>query len=699
MNEFLLIIFMPLFGFAVCGLILFIEMIFKIRISSIYSTLIVPLSTFISMVLSLKFFYLNVVSQPSYFFDSRFSAWLAIPAFGHEHFNLYAKKFNNHDFFFQWLNEHFSVQNIFPIDPLLLDLKWGILFDSLSSTMLVVITFVSLLVQVYSIEYMSHDINRTRFMSYLSLFVFFMIVLVTSNNFLQMFIGWEGVGLVSYLLINFWFTRVEAARSALKAIGVNKIGDFGIVMAILLIFYLFGSLNYDIVFYYSQFLDYQTFNLLGYEINSLTLIGIFLLVGAVGKSAQLGLHTWLPDAMEGPTPVSALIHAATMVTAGVYLLVRCSPVIEKTSLVLNLIVIIGSLTAFFGASTAFFQNDIKKIIAYSTCSQLGYMFFACGLSAYSAAMFHLVNHAFFKALLFLCAGAVIHAMNDEQDIRKMGGLVKILPFTYVTMLIGSLSLAGFPFLSGFFSKDLIIEIAASNYSFVGYFSYVMALLAAFFTSLYSFRLIYLTFLTKTNAFRNVIVRAAEPGLFMSIPLVLLAILSIISGKFLFNVFIGQNYFINANFWKNAIFIKLENLQTFSDIHKLPIFYKNLPLLAFFLAVILVVFGFNFFSRSITNFFFTPIGSEIYLFFNKKWYFDIVYNKFFVRAFYLFGYKFLFKSIDRGLINFITIPLLVDSVLLFVRQVKKVHSGYINMYAYSFILGITIFLIIIYYNFF
>jgi NADH-quinone oxidoreductase subunit L len=698
-KQFLLIIFMPLFGFAVGGLILLIEMLFRVRISSLYSAFIIPLSTFISMILSLKFFYLNMVLQTGYYFDNRFFSWLTLPSFGHEHFDYHNIKFylNGHASFFRCLNDYFDVQYIFPINPLLLDLKWGFLFDPLSSTMLVVITFVSLLVQIYSVEYMVHDLNRTRFMSYLSLFVFFMIILVTSNNFLQMFIGWEGVGLVSYLLINFWFTRVEAARSALKAIGVNKIGDFGIVMAFLLIFYLFGSVNYDIVFYYSQFFTFYTFNILGLEINSLTLIGLFLLLGAVGKSAQLGLHTWLPDAMEGPTPVSALIHAATMVTAGVYLLVRCSPIIERTALVLNLIVVLGSLTAFFGATTAFFQNDLKKIIAYSTCSQLGYMFFACGLSAYSAAMFHLVNHAFFKALLFLCAGAVIHALNDEQDIRKMGGLVKILPFTYISMLVGSLSLAGFPFMSGYFSKDLIIEIAGSTYSVVGYFSYTMAILAAFFTSLYSFRLIYLTFLTKTNAFHNIIRNAAEPGIYMVIPLVLLTVLSIVSGKFLYPVFIGNTAFLNNIFWQHSIFINFENLAKLADIHQLTVFYKNLPLIVFILAFTITMVGYQFFSKTLTNLFFTKLGFEIYLFFNKKWYFDIVYNKFFIRASYLLGYKVLFKSVDRGLINFITMPILIDTLLLITRGVKKFHTGYIYMYAYLFILTISVFLVYAYYN--
>jgi len=516
-----------------------------------------------------------------------------------------------------------------------------------------------------------------------------MIVLVTANNFVQLFIGWEGVGLVSYLLISFWYTRVEAARSALKAIGVNKIGDFGLVMAMVLIFFTFGTVDYDLTFYYSQFFDNKTFNFLGYTINLFDAIGFWLLVAATGKSAQLGLHTWLPDAMEGPTPVSALIHAATMVTAGVYLLVRCSPLIEKSSTILVFIVFIGSTTAIFGATTALFQNDLKKIIAYSTCSQLGYMIFACGLSIYPIAIFHLVNHAFFKALLFLCAGSVIHAMSDEQDIRKMGGLSKILPFTYSTMLIGSCSLAGFPFLSGYYSKDLILEVAGSTYSLIGYYSYTMGILAAFFTTLYSVRLTYLTFLTKTNSFKKIIEQAQEPSIFMVLPLFILSILSIISGKYLFPIFVGSDGgLINYGFWQSSIFLSATNFMHTADIHQLPIFYKLLPTIMVSMAVLVSLIFYRFFSYNLTKFFFSSIGREIYYFLNKKWYFDIIYSKFIIRVFYLFGYHTLFKSIDRGLLNFITIPVLVDGTLNIVRLYKSMHSGYIHIYVFVMVFSIA-----------
>ena len=337
--------------------------------------------------------------------------------------------------------------------------NWSINIDPLSSVMLVVVTFVSALVHIYSIGYMSHDPHKPRFMSYLSLFTFSMLALVVSDNFLQLFFGWEGVGLCSYLLIGFWYKKETANNAAIKAFIVNRIGDFGLAVAIFLIFFFFGTINFNEVFQVtSQFTEKKIF-FFGLEINLITLICVFLFIGAMGKSAQFLLHTWLPDAMEGPTPVSALIHAATMVTAGVFLVVRCSPIFEYSQAALNLVAIVGIITAIFAASVALVQNDIKKIVAYSTCSQLGYMFFAAGVGAYHVAMFHLFTHAFFKALLFLGAGSVIHAFQDEQDIRNMGGVRKKLPYTYIFMLLGTLALTGFPFLSGFYSKDAIIEFA------------------------------------------------------------------------------------------------------------------------------------------------------------------------------------------------------------------------------------------------
>jgi len=361
------------------------------------------------------------------------------------------------------------------IDTEFFSVSWGFLFDSLTAIMLVIISFISTLVHFYSVEYMQHDPHLNRFMCYLSMFTFFMLILVTADNFIQMFVGWEGVGLCSYLLINFWFTRIQANKAAIKAMTLNKIGDFGLSLGIFTIYYVFNSVNYFTVFSLVTGLLDHSLVFFGIKVDSFTFIGVFLFIGAVGKSAQIGLHVWLPDAMEGPTPVSALIHAATMVTAGIFLLGRCSPIFEYTPSSLVVITFFGAFTCFFASSVGLVQNDLKRIIAYSTCSQLGYMIFACGLSHYSVGVFHLFNHAFFKALLFLGAGSVIHAVSDEQDIRKMGGLKKIIPFTYAVMLIGSFSLMGMPFLTGFYSKDVILEVAYSKFSVPGHFSYWLVL--------------------------------------------------------------------------------------------------------------------------------------------------------------------------------------------------------------------------------
>ena len=371
-----------------------------------------------------------------------------------------------------------------------LNVNWSIKIDPLSSIMLVVVTSISSLVHLYSIGYMSHDPNKPRFMAYLSLFTFAMLMLVVSDNFLQLFFGWEGVGLCSYLLIGFWYKKNSANDAAIKAFLVNRVGDFGLAIGIFLIFNYFGTVNYDEVFSKVASLSTKEINFLGLDVGLITLISITLFIGAMGKSAQFLFHTWLPDAMEGPTPVSALIHAATMVTAGVFLVVRCSPIFEYSQTALNFIAVIGMITAVFAASVALVQNDIKKIIAYSTCSQLGYMFFAAGVGAYHVAIFHLFTHAFFKALLFLGAGSVIHAFKDEQDIRKMGGVWKQIPYTWALMLIGTLALTGFPLLSGFYSKDAIIEFAYFKNSSIGYYAMTVGIFTAFLTAIYSWRLFF-----------------------------------------------------------------------------------------------------------------------------------------------------------------------------------------------------------------
>ncbi len=432
-----------------------------------------------------------------------------------------------------------------------LNVNWSINVDALSSVMLVVVTLISAIVHVYSIGYMSHDPYKPRFMAYLSLFTFSMLTLVTSDNFLQLFFGWEGVGLCSYFLIGFWYKKESANAAAIKAFIVNRIGDFGFALGIFLIFYLFGTVNYNEVFQLVPNILNKEISFLGLNVYSINLICVLLFIGAMGKSAQLFLHTWLPDAMEGPTPVSALIHAATMVTAGVFLVVRCSPIYEFSQFALNLITIIGMSTALFAATVALVQNDIKKIIAYSTCSQLGYMFFAAGVGAYNVAMFHLFTHAFFKALLFLGSGSVIHSFKDEQDIREMGGVWKKLPYTWILMIIGTLALTGFPFLSGFYSKDAIIEFAYLRGNTPGYFAVGIGIFTAFLTSIYSWRLLLKTFHGTYNNKKINHETIHESPMVMIIPLIILAIGSIFAGIIFKEVFIGNESV--EILWRNSIF--------------------------------------------------------------------------------------------------------------------------------------------------
>lgn len=526
-----------------------------------------------------------------------------------------------------------------------LELHWSFCFDSLTAVMLVIVTFISFLVHLYSTEYMEQDPHLPRFMSYLSLFTFFMLILVTANNFLQMFVGWEGVGVSSYLLINFWFTRIQANKSAIKAMLVNRVGDFALLLAIFAIFFIFNSLNYDTVFGIVS--SFQNFNLIigNFEFPAIDFICIFLFLGAMGKSAQLGLHTWLPDAMEGPTPVSALIHAATMVTAGVFLLSRCSYIFELSPFTLNIIILVGSATAFFASTTGLFQNDMKKVIAYSTCSQLGYMIFACGLSSYEVGMFHLSNHAFFKALLFLGAGSVIHALSDEQDMRKMGGLRRILPFSYSIMLIGSFALMGFPFLAGFYSKDVILEVSFATYTVYGHFSYLLGVLAAFATAYYSIRVLYLVFLSEPNGNKNNIFNAHEGTLRMTLPLFLLCFLSIFIGFLSKDLFIG----FGTDFWGSALYINATKY-ALSDIEFLNLKFKILPLV-----ITLLGAGFSFliYKYGTFEYFLVKKSStfnSLYHFFNKKWYFDRVYNEFVTQSALSSSYHFFYKMIDRGVVE-------------------------------------------------
>ncbi len=559
-----------------------------------------------------------------------------------------------------------------------LEVNWSMKIDSLSAVMLVVVTSVSSLVHIYSIGYMSHDPHKPRFMAYLSLFTFTMLMLVTSDNFIQLFFGWEGVGLCSYLLIGFWFKKETANAAAIKAFLVNRVGDFGFALGIFLIFYLFGTVNYSEVFEQIPTIIDKNLVFLGIEINSINLICLLLFIGAMGKSAQILLHTWLPDAMEGPTPVSALIHAATMVTAGVFLVVRCSPIYEYSELALNIITIVGMSTAFFAASVALVQTDIKKIIAYSTCSQLGYMFFAAGVGAYNVAMFHLFTHAFFKALLFLGSGSVIHAFKDEQNINNMGGVWKKLPYTYALMIIGTLALTGFPFLSGFYSKDAIIEFAYLRGNTTGYYAAGIGIFTAFLTSVYSWRLIFKTFHGQYNNKVIKINETHESPLVMLIPLVLLSIGAIFAGYAFKELFIGYGE-VN-NFWQDSIFF----LKPLSNEHP-PFWFLILTPVLVILSIPISYYLFiknKDLPNQIAN-----ANKPLYKFLLNKWYFDEIYDTIFVKSSKKFG-LFLWKIFDVKLIDGFG----PDSISIFIKKcsqkANKFQSGFIYQYAFVMLLGFS-----------
>jgi NADH-ubiquinone oxidoreductase chain 5 len=557
-------------------------------------------------------------------------------------------------------------------------INWGFLFDSLTVVMCIVVTFVSSLVHLYSIEYMSHDPHLPRFMSYLSLFTFFMLILITADNFIQMFLGWEGVGLCSYLLINFWFTRVQANKAAIKAMIINRIGDFSLIIGILIMYVNFKAVDYATVASLAPLFKSQTINFLNMDFNILSLICIFLFLGAVGKSAQLGLHTWLPDAMEGPTPVSALIHAATMVTAGVFLIARSSFLYEQAPDILKFVTVLGAATAFVASSIGLLQNDLKRVIAYSTCSQLGYMVFSCGLSDYSAGIFHLANHAFFKALLFLGAGAVIHAVNDEQDMRKMGGLKNLVPFTYSAMTIGSLALIGFPFLAGFYSKDLILELSYGKFTSYSHFSYFLGTFGAFLTAFYSTRLVCLTFLVKPNGYKPVIGFAKETFSNIFIALCFLTIPSIFVGFLTKDMLVG----VGSDFFGTAIYNNPRTLHIF-DAEFVEFFYKILPVTLSLLGASLSFILYNFQSSILFYIKTSFIGRKIYNFLNKKWFFDKIYNECFGQFFFKFGYSMSYKSIDRGTFEIIGPTGLSSVSIKIANQLHKAQTG--SLYHYTLII--------------
>ena len=559
---------------------------------------------------------------------------------------------------------------------------WSLRHDMLSAVMMIVITTVSAMVHIYSIGYMSHDNSKPRFMSYLSLFTFAMLMLVTSDNLIQLFFGWEGVGLASYLLIGFWYHKPSAHTAAMKAFIVNRVGDFGFILGIIAIYSVFGSLYFDEIFSDVEGLHKLSIVMLGFKINVIELIAILLFIGAMGKSAQIGLHTWLPDAMEGPTPVSALIHAATMVTAGVFLVCRMSPLLEFAPFALNVITIVGAMTAIFAATIGLTQFDIKRVIAYSTCSQLGYMFFAAGVSAYPASMFHLTTHAFFKALLFLGAGSVIHAMSDEQDMRKMGGIWKKIPITYALMWVGSLALAGIPFFAGYYSKDLILEAAWAASSNSGYFAFWLGCLAAFLTAFYSWRVLLLTFHGNFNSSKEVLDHVHESPFVMLIPLFVLALGAIFSGWYFYNDFVGYNW---KEFWGNSIFIS-EKHKAFKLAHYVPLWVKYLPI---FLAILGILCAYLFYILNpnlpkILSKKFSPIYN---LFFNK-WYFDELYDYLFVKSFIKFG-NYFWKKGDEGTIDRFG----PNGISKLVKNISSksiiIQSGYIYHYAFAMLIGLVV----------
>ena len=559
---------------------------------------------------------------------------------------------------------------------------WSLRHDMLSAVMMIVITTVSAMVHIYSIGYMSHDNSKPRFMSYLSLFTFAMLMLVTSDNLIQLFFGWEGVGLASYLLIGFWYHKPSAHTAAMKAFIVNRVGDFGFILGIIAIYSVFGSLYFDEIFSDVEGLHKLSIVMLGFKINVIELIAILLFIGAMGKSAQIGLHTWLPDAMEGPTPVSALIHAATMVTAGVFLVCRMSPLLEFAPFALNVITIVGAMTAIFAATIGLTQFDIKRVIAYSTCSQLGYMFFAAGVSAYPASMFHLTTHAFFKALLFLGAGSVIHAMSDEQDMRKMGGIWKKIPITYALMWVGSLALAGIPFFAGYYSKDLILEAAWAASSNSGYFAFWLGCLAAFLTAFYSWRVLLLTFHGNFNSSKEVLDHVHESPFVMLIPLFVLALGAIFSGWYFYNDFVGYNW---KEFWGNSIFISEKN-KAFKLAHYVPLWVKYLPI---FLAILGILCAYLFYVLNpnlpkILSKKFSPIYN---LFFNK-WYFDELYDYLFVKSFIKFG-NYFWKKGDEGTIDRFG----PNGISKLVKNISSksiiIQSGYIYHYAFAMLIGLVV----------
>lgn len=578
----------------------------------------------------------------------------------------------------------------------ILDVKYGFLFDSLTVSMLFIVVFISSLVHLYSVSYMESDPYVIRFISFLSLFTFFMLILITSDNYVQLFLGWEGVGLCSYLLVNFWYTREQANKSAMKAIIVNRVGDFFLLLGLLAIFNTFKTL--DFIKINSIILEYEflTVNVFNTEVRNLDLICFFIFAAAVGKSAQVGLHTWLPDAMEGPTPVSALIHAATMVTAGIFLVLRSSFLFEFSQQSLSFITFFGTITAILASTSGIFQYDIKKVIAYSTSSQLGYMFLSCGTSNYNVAIFHLFNHAFFKALLFLGAGSVIHALSDEQDMRRMGGLFKILPVSFIAMLTGTIALTGLPFLTGFYSKDLIIETLIYKYNVNFIFGCFVSCIVAFFTSFYSFRLLILVFINDYKGYRNVLYKVHDCDFKMALPLIVLSFFTIIIGFLTKDLFVGTS----SIFWQQT-FVLTNDFNESSEF-----MFFHLKIIPFFGTILGILFSILFYNKSLF-YVFNLFGlhyrflnltlRNIFFFFGKKWLFDFFYNKYLSKLTFFIGYNVIFKVLDRGIIEIIGPLGLVRLYVLMSNKISMMQSGFI--YHYFVVKFLGFFFFFFFFNFF
>jgi NADH-quinone oxidoreductase subunit L len=573
-----------------------------------------------------------------------------------------------------------NAQDAFMVD-------WSLRIDTLTRVMLVVVTTVSALVHLYSFGYMAEDGAKDRFFAFLSFFTFAMVMLVTADNFLQLFFGWEGVGLASYLLIGFWWKKPSANAAAIKAFVVNRVGDFGFALGIAGIFLAYGSVDFDTVFAMTPDKAGETFNFLGMQLDIVTTVTFLLFIGAMGKSAQLFLHTWLPDAMEGPTPVSALIHAATMVTAGVFLVCRCSPMFEYAPFTQQFVIIIGATTCFFAATIGLVQHDIKRVIAYSTCSQLGYMFFAAGVGAYEAAMFHLFTHAFFKALLFLGAGSVIHAMHHEQDMRNYGGLLRKTPRTALVMLIGTLAITGAAIpgvigFAGYYSKDIIIEAAFASPRDWHEYAFWMGVIAAVMTSFYSWRLWFKTFLTQPRGDMHAHAHAHESPLIMLIPLYVLALGAVVAGFMFYGDFVGHNA---AAFWGSSIHHSADN-HVLHDAHAVPIWVKRAP----FFAMLLGLGGAVVFYLWITG---IPdalarrhkVGHDFLL---NKWYFDEIYHFIFVKPALWLG-KTLWQKGDGTVIDGVIDGIAFKVTPALTGFVQRVQSGYLARYASVMILGILV----------